>query len=319
MNTNNNFISKEKNFISVVIYIYNNENNIIDFLRKIDNFFLNKFENHEIILVNDASTDNTLNKIKNNSIFFKSNVSIINMAWTHGSELALLAGQDLAIGDFIFEIESPNNDWPIEIIDQLYEKCLTGFDIVSAIPKRGQKFLSKLFYNLFSKISKLKIDLSTETIHIISRRALNTILMSKEKVRYRKLIYKLTGLPSNNIFYDPISETKQIHRTFSTNLNLGLDILTKYSDFGLQFALIMSFMFFLISLLGGLFAIGSYLFLDTIVSGWTTIMLLLSSSFSGLFLILAIFAKYMSNILIETQDKPAYKISGTERIPAKNQ
>ena len=47
--------NKEKNFISAVIYVHNNEKNIGVFIEKINEELNNKFENYEIICVNDKS------------------------------------------------------------------------------------------------------------------------------------------------------------------------------------------------------------------------------------------------------------------------
>ena len=57
-------INKEKNFISVVVYVHNNEDNIINFLEKINNKLDENFENYEIICVNDKSSDNSVQEIK---------------------------------------------------------------------------------------------------------------------------------------------------------------------------------------------------------------------------------------------------------------
>ena len=42
-------INKEKNFISAVVYIHNNENNIFNTLKNINNVLHNNFEKYEII------------------------------------------------------------------------------------------------------------------------------------------------------------------------------------------------------------------------------------------------------------------------------
>lgn len=55
---------KEKNFISTVIYVHNNENEIADFLRLLTDWLNRRFEGYEVICVNDASTDCTVKAIE---------------------------------------------------------------------------------------------------------------------------------------------------------------------------------------------------------------------------------------------------------------
>lgn len=65
--------TKEKIFISAVIYAHNSEANVIGFLKTLSDFLDQKFESYEMILVNDASTDGTFQLKTNRSISFKGN------------------------------------------------------------------------------------------------------------------------------------------------------------------------------------------------------------------------------------------------------
>ena len=304
---------KGKNFISIIIYLYNNGDVIEDLLTKLNKFFYERFDAYEFVLVNDASTDDTEARLNNIWGKIYGNIILVNMAWIHGSELAILAGKDAAIGDYVFEIESADLDWPVELLDDLYNKCQSGFDIVAATPIGGEKITSRFFYFIFKRISNHKINLSTETVRLVSRRALNAVLMSKEKVRYRKLLYKLIGFPHININYQPIA-SKSYDHSFQKNLILALTILTSYSDIGLHISLWLSLLFFGISSIGGLYAIFMYIYLEKIMEGWTTTMLFLSAGFSGLFFLFALSSKYISNILFEVQDKPSYCVSEIKKI-----
>ena len=74
--------NKEKNFISAVVYVRNDEHTLADMLNKINNAFSANFNKYEIICVNDASDDNSVEVIKE---FTKKQtvqkVSVINMSF----------------------------------------------------------------------------------------------------------------------------------------------------------------------------------------------------------------------------------------------
>ena len=99
--------NKEKNFVSAVIYVHNAEDRIGEFLRTIVSVLEECFEHSEIICVNDASDDDSLNVIRSISkTANKTSISVVNMSYFHGLELAMNAGVDIAIGDFVFEFDN---------------------------------------------------------------------------------------------------------------------------------------------------------------------------------------------------------------------
>ena len=90
--------NKEKNFISAVVYVNNNQDTLMNLLNKINNFLEENFNKYEIICVNDASRDNSVKIIKKFTKEVKNQkVSLINMSNYHGLELSMGAGVDLAI------------------------------------------------------------------------------------------------------------------------------------------------------------------------------------------------------------------------------
>ncbi len=305
---------KEKTFISIVAYTHNSEKTIVQFLEKIHNFFFEKFDSFEIIIVNDSSADNTLKLITDNKEKYNGKVTILTTAWKHGCELAMLAGTEMAIGDFIYEIESTNLEFPMESLWDAYEKSATGFDIVFASPNSKLTTSSKIFYKLLEKFSYQKLELRTESFKLITRRALNTILKSKDKNRYRKIIYRFSGFPTTNIHFKPTKEIRS-NMNLREKINLAIGVLLSFSDIGLKFTLFLSILFFIISASIGIYAISVYLVEKSIVvTGWTTTMLFLSFSFSGIFLILSILGKYLTIILEETKERPSYFIQSIKRI-----
>lgn len=65
------------------------------------------FEHSEIICVNDNSTDNSVEKIKQISNKARTvALSVVNMSYFPSLETAITAGNDLEIGDFVLEFDS---------------------------------------------------------------------------------------------------------------------------------------------------------------------------------------------------------------------
>jgi len=303
---------KEKSFLSVVVYTYNQIKKLSKKILDIDYFLSENFENYEIIIVNNGSTDETEKEIKNISKLIKGNTTLINLNKKQNIETAILAGTEIAIGDFIIEIENIETKFKPSIILELFKKCTSGFDVVSAIATNYQKG-SEIFYKLFNKINNLNVNLKTETLRIITRRALNQALRSKEKNRYRKILYLNTGFPHETIYYKSKKQIKS-NKTLKEKINLGLEMLLSFSNIGLDFAFLLSFVFLLISILIGAYTVYVYLTYKQVLSGWTTIMLFLSFGFSGFFLITGILVKLLTMVLHETKDRPQYSVKSVQRI-----
>lgn len=310
--------NKEKNFISLVAYAKNSEDSIKDFLIQIDNLMKEKFEAYEFIIVDDASTDKTKANIKEISDSINGNLTVVELAWEHGLEKGILAGIELAIGDFLIEFDNVDINYSVNEIMKIYNKCLEGYDIVSASPNEKLKQSSEIFYNYLEKISYRKMSLTTETFRIVSRRSLNRIMKSNEKIRYRKAIYHYSGFNTSIMKYEKLDKSKKIKDIkFIEKLNLGLDIFINHSDFATKVAINISIMFLVLTLFTMIYTVYSFIAVEDIQRGWTTTMLFLSGSFTGVFLILAILSKYMTAIMIELQNKPSYTFRSLDRLSKK--
>lgn len=304
---------KEQVFISIVAYMYNNEDTIEQFIRSLNQSVSKKFKDFEIILINDCSKDNTVERARNAMSSIDGDCTIINLSRKHGIELAMLAGLNKSMGDFVYEIESTIVDYPEDIFETLYDYATSeNYDIVAASSDRTS-FYSRMFYRLLNRLSYLDMSLTTESIRLVSRRALNAMLNLKEKVRYRKALYEYTGYSKAVLHYKsnkniPIMK-KKVNRE---NISLAIDVLVSFSNGGLKLAHYLSMFFFVFSVLMGGYALYSYFFKELIVQGWTTTMIFISFGFAGLFFIVGLLGEYISRILIETQNRPFYATKSVE-------
>lgn len=108
--------NKEKNFVSAVVYVRNEEKKIYDFLDKVNGILKDNFEKYEIICVNDASSDKSVEEIKRYAKTVKGGtISVLNMSFYQGLELSMNAGIDLSIGDFVYEFDSVKLTYPLDM------------------------------------------------------------------------------------------------------------------------------------------------------------------------------------------------------------
>lgn len=307
---------KEQVFVSVVLYAQNNEREIAQALIDVNQTMMTHFKNFEIIVVNDFSEDRTLEEAHNVIQDIHGDTTIINLSRKHGVEHAMMAGLNKSMGDFVFEVESLSVDFHMEMLYEMFKiSTLKGFDIVAA--SSGQaSWKSRLFYKVFNKVSYLNLSLSTESVRLVTRRALNAMMNLKEKVRYRKALYELTGYSKTLHEYNAVSKAPS-RRVNRENISLAMDALVSFSHFGLRTAHLLTGIFFVFSLFMGGYALYNYFFNQSVVQGWTTLMILISLGFAGLFFIGGVIGEYTSRILIEIQNRPFYSTKSVEMYKEK--
>jgi dolichol-phosphate mannosyltransferase len=309
-------VNREKNFISAVVYVHNAENRIEPFLNAIIMTLEENFEHSEIICVNDCSDDSSVQAIKRCSEkAVNTSVSLINMSFFHGLELAMDAGMDLAIGDFVYEFDNTYLDFDPEMIMKVYRHSLTGYDIVSASPDKKEKLSSRLFYKVFDRFSELSYKMTTESFRILSRRVINRISSMNKAIPYRKAIYAGSGLKTDNLKYEvkAVRQDKADPRENRYRASLAVDTLILFTELGYRFAFWMTSAMMLISVFMIFYTLIVY-FIGHPIEGWTTTVMFLSVAFLGLFGILTIIVKYLQIIVDMVFKRKHYNYESIEKL-----
>lgn len=307
---------KEKNFISAVIYVHNAEKRVGTFLSEIISVLESNFEHSEIICVNDASDDNSVQVIKENSeCAHTTSVSVLNMSYFHGVELAMNAGLDLSIGDFVFEFDNTVLDFDSAEVMNIYQHSLKGFDIVSAVPNKNEKISSYLFYKVFERYTNMSYKMQTESFRILSRRVINRISSMNKTIPYRKAIYASCGLKTDRICYDVITENVGENDTKERGYRkqLAVDTLILFTNVGFRFSKVMTMFMMCMSIFMIVYSVIIYLLAHP-VAGWTTTILFLSVAFFGLFGILTIIIKYLQLIVDLVFKRKQYSFESIEKL-----
>lgn len=297
---------KEKKLISVIIYLYNNENSILDFLSRIVQITDSIFEQFEIIIVNDFSSDSSVQIIKSAPFLENHQVTIIQMSFHQGLELSMNAGLDLSSGDFVYEFDSILIDYNENLIGQSYNKIIEGYDVVAVSPIESVNFTSKLFYKTYNYFTKSNYKLRTDRFRILSRRAINRSFSISVNIPYRKAMYVNSGLKITTIEYNKTNHTKIINEKSYLRSKTAIDALIIYTNLAYKISISIAITLLLVTLSVTIYTVIIYFGKDKPIEGWTTTMLLISFGFSGFFLLSTIIIKYLSLILELVFKKKSY-------------
>ena len=131
--------------ISIVTPVFNEENNIDPFLKKIQEILINLTESYEIIFVMDPSTDKTEDIIKNYALQDKK-IKLIKLSRRFGQPASTLAGIHNSNGERVVVIDVDLQD-PPEVILDMNKKMDQGYDVVFAkrSSREGETLLKKKY------------------------------------------------------------------------------------------------------------------------------------------------------------------------------
>lgn len=297
--------------ISLVVPVYNEEESIPIFYKRVREFAYFSEVEVEIVFINDGSKDQTESIINTLAISDKS-VKVINFTRNFGKEPALFAGLDNASGDAVIPIDVDLQD-PIEVIPHLIEKWLAGSDMVLA--KRTDRSTdgplkrktAEWFYKLHNKISTPKIEENVGDFRLMSREVVDNIKLLPERNLFMKGILSWVG---GNVDVVEYARAERIAGDSKFNgwklWNLALEGITSFSTFPLR---IWTYIGLFVAALS--FAYGAWMIFDTIifgnpVRGYPSI--LVSILFlGGIQLIgIGVLGEYIGRIYIETKQRPRF-------------
>jgi len=300
--------------LSIVFSFRNEEGNIKELIERI-NKSLNilKDWSYEIIFVNDDSTDNSekilLDLQKDNPI------KIINMSRNFGVDPCVIAGFRHAKGDAVVYLHTDLQD-PPELIPKLVEKFEEGNDVVHTVrtKRHGESkfrmFITKIAYHIIHYLSDLNLPIQAGDYKLISRKALDKILMQNEFRPYVRGLSVWVGYKQTFVHYE--REARGAGESKMPLLSAGpvVDFINGVTSYSLK-PLYMGIFFGFLSIIFSILLIIYALFLKfngLAIPGATSIIIAISF-FSGILLFtLGIIGIYLARIFEQTKGRDQYII-----------
>ncbi len=297
--------------VSIVVPVYNEQDVIPEFYKQL--YDIIKQLNYEIIFVHDESTDNTLEKLKQIADQ-NSRVVILNMSRRFGHQNSLFAGYEYCRGDIIICMDS-DLQHPPSLIPALIEQYKKGYDIVNTERREADKtglltaITSKYFYTIFNKLSGLHLNQNSADFRLLSRKALDELLKMNEKTIFLRGMVEWIGFKPACVKYQAMQRPAGVTKyNLKKRLNFAADGILSFSAKPLKISIYVGVVISLLSFLYGAFAFLAYFIKDQVVSGWASLLIMVSF-LGGLNLIfLGIIGEYIARIYEETKSRPKYII-----------
>jgi len=195
--------------LSVVVPVYNEEENIIPLYNEIIHVMTTQTQYFEIIFVDDGSTDSTLSQLLSLLTGRDAHLKIIQLRKNFGQTAALVAGFHSAKGDIIISLDGDGQNDPNDI-PKLLSALTDDLDVVCGWrQKRYDSFIlksipSKISNFLNRRLNRLKIHDSGCTFRAYKRDSIDNITLVSGEHRYLPAILSHKGFK--------ITEVKVNHR-----------------------------------------------------------------------------------------------------------
>ncbi len=275
--------------------------------------------NFEIVYINDGSTDNTLDTIKQLRQSDE-RVSLIDLSRNFGKEIALTAGLNKAAGDAVVVIDADLQD-PPELIPELINEWQNGYDVVYAqrTHRKGESLLKRttahFFYRIIQRVSKITIPEDTGDFRILSRRAINALNTFNEQHRFMKGLFAWIGYRQKAVLYerDP-RQAGESSWSYWKLWNFALDGITSFTIAPLKISTYLGLL-----TAAGAFTYGIYMVIETLiygnpVPGYPSLIVIVLFLGGVQLTAIGVLGEYLGRIFNETKRRPLYFIN--EYLPS---
>lgn len=316
---------KQPRLLSIVAPVYNEEDVLLAFEARVRAACEALAQPYELVLVNDGSSDDTLN-IMHALRLSNPSICLVNLSRNFGKEIALTAGLDRARGDAVVVIDSDLQD-PPELVAQMIAKWREGYDIVYArrAARRGETWFKKqtarMFYSVIRRVGPVEIPADTGDFRLLSRRVVDALGSLREHHRFMKGLFAWVGFPAIQILYDRDPRFAGATKWNYWKLwNLCLEGITSFTTIPLRVTTYVGGTVALLSFLYGFFFVLKTIFAGESVQGFPTIIIAVLVLGGLQLMALGVIGEYLGRVFNETKGRPLYIVesylpAATEQVP----
>ncbi|MCR4290405.1 MAG: glycosyltransferase [Candidatus Scalindua sp.] len=303
-----------KPYLSVVIPIFNEEDNISELSGRLKKVMTEMGHTYEIIFIDDGSMDNSLNILKQFQAV-TSGITIIEFNRNYGQHAAIFAGFERSSGEIVITLDADLQN-PPEEIPKLVSKAEEGFEVIATVRMKRKD-------SIFRRCASYIINRITAKITGVKLKDYGCMLRA-----YRKNIVKLMCASKEISTFIPVLATSYAKKTAEIQvkhdarsegeskyslmrlISLQFDLMTSFSVWPLR---MLMFLGLAVSLAGVgfgifLFAMRILMGVEWAVNGVFTLFAVLFFFVGTQFLAFGLLGEYIGRIYAEVRKRPRFVI-----------
>ena len=300
-----------KKLLSIVIPVYNEEENINELVKQLFNFIDKHRRYHfEVIMVENGSNDTSYKLLTQHAKKDK-RIKVLQLSRNFTAEGGLVAGIHFAKGDALIIMMADLQE-PLETLDEFIKKWEDGYEIIYGIVKKRtggmvRNFCSAIFYKILNKLTNNIFPENAADFRLIDKKVYLTINSMQEHNIYLRGLIAWTGFRQIGIPFDRkkrfAGESKAY---FLPVLNLALNGIFSFSYVPLRVVTFLGIIITIFSFLLFIYYFILFIIYGRVVPGLTTIILVMLFMFGLLFFALGIISEYLLRIYNEVKQRPNF-------------
>jgi dolichol-phosphate mannosyltransferase len=300
----------KKILISIVTPCFNESDNVAELYRRIKESIapIDRY-NFEIIFIDNASTDDTVNKLKSLALIDKSVKVIVNTR-NFGHIRSPYYGILSSAGEATIYLASDLQD-PPEIIPNFIEQWEHGYKLVMAIKPKSEgsilfHAIRTLYYKFLNSISEVKLLENSTGFGLYDKIVLDHVRLINDPYPYLRGTICELGYSIKTIeFIQPQRKRGISKNNFYTLYDIGMLGIVQHSKVPLRIATIFGFITGLVSILVALiYLVRKLLNWESFGLGISPIIIGVFFMFGMLFIFLGLLGEYILVMHVKLQNKP---------------
>ncbi|MBS3030405.1 MAG: glycosyltransferase family 2 protein [Dolichospermum sp. DET50] len=299
---------------SLVIPIYNEEENITEMYRRLHHIMEQLDGDVELILIDDGSRDRSLSMMRELH-HHDHRVHYLSLARNFGHQIAVTAGLNFVQGKCIIVMDADLQD-PPELILSMIDKWHQGYQVVYAqrLSRQQESLLKRLtaylFYRILRRLAKVDIPVDTGDFCLMDRQVVDILNAMPERNRYIRGLRAWVGFRQTSVLFERSPRfAGDVKYTFGKSLSLAIDGIISFSIVPLRLATYLGLLSAAIALIMILLVL--YWRIFTPVShliGYTLITISMFFLGSVQLICIGILGEYIGRIYEEVKGRPLYTL-----------
>jgi dolichol-phosphate mannosyltransferase len=270
---------------------------------------------HEVIFVNDGSTDGSLAVLLDIARRDPA-VRVIELSRNFGHQVAITAGIDHAAGDAVIVLDADLQD-PPEVIGEMVGLWREGNQVVYGVrrARRGESAFKRLtagaFYRILARLSDVRVPLDSGDFRLMDRAVIDVLKELREESRYIRGLVSWVGFRQCPLPYD--RDPRFAGKTkfgLSRMFIFAFDGISSFSDKPLRIASHLGMLVTVGALLGMVWVIaGKLIDPTTSIAGWASVMVAVLFLGGVQLLSIGLLGEYVGRIFRQAKARPLYVVA----------
>ena len=307
--------------LSFIVPAFNEEANIAETVRRISHEARRLVPSHEIIVIDDGSSDTTFDAAK--AIAKSIPIRVIRLSRNFGKEQAIMAGLQASIGAAVVILDADLQE-PLCHLETMLAHHAEGFEMVYAIRAHradepyAKRLFTRLFYRLLNLGAETPIPSDARDFRLMDRKVVDALCALPERNRFMKGLYGWVGFRTKAIAIE-LDPRKGGSSKFGFRglLRLGLTGLTSFTDWPLRMWTSIGFGIAALSILYGLWIAIRTLVFGVDIPGWSTLTVAILLLGGVQLISIGVLGEYLARIFTEVKGRPGFIVaedSGTKDV-----